>query len=139
MDTTTNINIPGILPEVTKPTWLEKTIKPGSAIDTKKPNTKAAPIASHSLLDFTRDLPVRFPSGAIPISTPIKNRVSPININIVPIVNLINNFASKGHIVVKCSNNTKIKIGKTENKTSLNLVNITFKRLLSFKINFYPL
>lgn len=136
IDTTSKILTPEIWPDVTRLTWFAKTIRPGSAIDIKKPNTNPAIKTIFMLLDFAKEVPVKSPKGVTPISTPNKKIVKPNTIRTEPSKNLIISILSKGQIV-KFNTKTKILIGKTEKNTSLNLEIITFKKSPFHKASMY--
>lgn len=94
-------------------------------MDIKKPSINPAINTIHNLFVLAKVLPVYPPSGDMPISIPNKNMVSPNTINKDPIINLIINILSIGHIV-KFNIITSIVIGKTLKNTSLSFKTITF-------------
>ncbi len=96
----------------------------------KNPSINPAIITIKNLFVFARVLPIIFPIGVIPISTPAKNIDKPIIINAAPIKNLSNKGLSIG-IIVKCSINTIIVIGSTANSTSFNFSVTKFKYVSS--------
>ena len=64
-------------PAVTNSIWLTKTTSPGSATETKNPKRPPAKRNSQSLSVFTREVPVTWPKGEMPISTPTKKMERP--------------------------------------------------------------
>ena len=127
-DTTIKIELLEIFPRVTVSIWFAKISNPGSAYDIKNPSTNPADTTIQSLLRLVISSPSTAPNGVTPKSTPSKNKVKPITINIAPITNLNIKLYPSGTIV-KLSKITIIVTGSTEKKTSFNFSLNIFKSL----------
>lgn len=131
IETLINILIDDISPWVTRSTWFEKTSKPGSAIDIKKPKMNPATKTITNLLVFVNEDPVWLPSGVIPRSTPTRNKDNPIMTNIDPIINRIKKGVDNG-TKVKFKITTIRVIGTTAMMLSLNFSAKMFNLLTPF-------
>lgn len=115
-----------IRPEVTALTCSARICRSGSAMEIKKPRISPARQMIHILLVLVRLDPIKVPIEVIPRSTPNKKIDKPRTINKAPSRNLIRKVVSRG-VTVKCRTKTIKVMGRTANKTSLNLSTSTFK------------